>query len=126
MTLSFNDNKEQLKFKREKIISKSNLIEYIKDNEIQNNDSNQIQNLNNEDNKRIFSEENIDLSIEYLLKYYKFDSLSCINCGSETELDMIDYNFNKINYISYYCTNGCGRFKLTIDEYLENSKIKYI
>ena len=34
MTLSFNDNKEQLKFKREKIISKSNLIEYIKDNEI--------------------------------------------------------------------------------------------
>ena len=124
MALSFNDSKEKLQFKREKIISKSNLIEYIKDNEIQNNNSNQIQNLNNEDNKRIFSEENIDLSIEYLLKYYKFDSLSCINCGSESELDIIDYNFNKINYISYYCTNGCGRFKLTIDEYLEKFKDK--
>jgi hypothetical protein len=37
---------------------------------------------------------------------------------------MIDYNFNKINYISYYCTNGCGRFKLTIDEYLEKFKDK--
>ena len=120
ITLFFNNGKEKFIFDQRQLISKSNLIQILENEDNQNSF---YENQLNQNKKNLYEEEQLNKEIESL-ENFNFDIFICINCGSEVELDFIDYDISKINYISYYCSKGCGRIKITIDDYIKKFKFK--
>ena len=147
--LKLNEN-EKISFRKNNcIIDKSSIINYTvlnkqndlvpkKEEEVQINKKGETfrnDKLNIKQNPQIFNTKEIKNEIHNIrpsktlintydiIDYSKLDSLSCINCKSEIEIESIDFNFeNNDNSIAFECNGNCGKINISIKDFL----IKFI